>query len=59
MLYNISVFVQRPVALGHFGTELVVEMGCTFRADPSPMMTGDPGNNKGVNAEEGQQECRY
>lgn len=60
MLYNISVFVQRPVALDHFGTELVVEMECTFMADPSPAMRCGPGANKGVNAEEGvRQECKY
>ena len=60
MLYNISVFARRPVALDRFGTELVVEMECMFMADPSPAMRGDPGDNKGVNAEEGvRQECKY
>lgn len=60
MLYNISVTVQRFVALDHFSTELVVEMECTFMADPSPAMRDDPGNNKDENAEEGiRQECKY
>lgn len=60
MLYNISVFVQSPVALDHFGTELVVEMECTFMADPSPASRGNRGDNKDVNAEEGvRQECKY
>lgn len=53
MLYNISTFMQRPVALDRFGTELVVEVECMFTADPSPAMRGDPGDNKDVNAEEG------
>lgn len=60
MLYNISVSVQRPVALDHFDTELIVEMEYTFMADPKPAMRGDIGDNKGVDAEEGvRQECKY
>lgn len=51
MLCNISVFVQRLVALGHFGTRLV-EMEGTFMEDPKPAMKGGTGVCKGVKAEE-------